>query len=122
MSDSETAEAIPALPKLLPALPNLHTIHALHCNKARDIAEAVKGLRLLSVRTLVIPTKCSSLIEVCPNVTHVRCAGGNGAALISALKFCKVEVLDGMIDWRSEDVVNRKHAPFAQVSRLTPLC
>lgn len=108
-SKSEVGPAMAALTRLMPALSNLQTIHILHCNKAGDVAKAVQGLQLPSVRTLVIPTECNCLLKCCPNVTHVRCAGGNGAAIISGLKFCKVEVLDGPIDWSTKDIVNRAY-------------
>ncbi|THH31684.1 hypothetical protein EUX98_g2490 [Antrodiella citrinella] len=113
-SKSQADIAMPALRQLLPALPNLTTIQVLHCNKAGDVGAAVIGLRLPSVRTVIVPTKCNCILKACPNVTHVRCAGGDGAALISALKFCDdVQILDGMIDWSYKDIMTRllKNAP-----------
>ncbi|KAH8105283.1 hypothetical protein BXZ70DRAFT_1075318 [Cristinia sonorae] len=112
-SKSKPQVAMPALASILPALPNLHTIQVLHCNNAGDVAAAVGGLQLPSVRVAVIPSECNSILKACPNVTHVRCAGGNGAAIVTALKYTKVEVLDGMIDWGSKNIMDRlvKNAP-----------
>lgn len=98
---------LPALTRLLPALPNLNTIHVLHCNKPSDIAAATKNLYLPSVRTLILPTLCYPILRACPNATHVRCSAGDGALIISYLRFCNVQVLDGMIDWTHKNIMER---------------
>lgn len=91
---------MPALRSVLPTLSNLTTIQVLHCDNASDIVSAMDGLILPSVRMVVVPTKCNFILKACPNVTHVRCAGGDGLALILALQFCSdLQILDGMIDW-----------------------
>ncbi|THH01966.1 hypothetical protein EW026_g809 [Hermanssonia centrifuga] len=80
LSKFEYKNILPSIPKLLLSLPSLHTIQILNLSTP----------------------DAGSLIRACPNVTHVRCAEGTGIALIGALKHCKCEVLDGMIDWVKE--------------------
>ena len=99
-SKSDLEPTMQSLTILLPVLPNLHTIQILHCRSPGPFTSAIRGLHLPTVRTLIIPTECGSLLKACPNVTHVRCLGGNGSTVVTSLKYCRaVEKLDGMIDW-----------------------
>jgi hypothetical protein len=93
---------------MLPKLPNLRTIQVITCKTpgfAKSLADS--KLALPNVTTLLIPDQVSALQRVCPNATHVRCGGGSGAALISALTN-KTEVFDGMVDWKLLSLVDRK--------------
>ena len=99
LAKSNIVDTMPSIPKLLTALPNLRTIQILSCKIPGDLKAVMSCLALPTVRVLVLPSDANSLVKACPNVHHVRCAGGNGSALIGALKGTKCEILDGMIDW-----------------------
>ena len=95
---------------LLGALPNLQTIHVitLFARKARgSFTQAMSNLTLPSVRTLRVSSNTHSLIDACPNVTHVRCVGGAGASIVDSLKNRPIETLDGMFDWTNLQLVDR---------------
>ncbi|THH01985.1 hypothetical protein EW026_g810 [Hermanssonia centrifuga] len=99
LTKSDVKGTMPAITTLLSALPALHTIQILSCKIAGDFKNAVTYLSLPTVHTLIIPTDANALVRACPNVKHVRCAGGHGSALVGSLKGSKCETLDGMIDW-----------------------
>ncbi|KAF7369181.1 hypothetical protein MVEN_00245300 [Mycena venus] len=112
--------ALPALWAMLSKLPNLRTIQVVVC-KTPGFAKSVADLKLElpNVTALFIPNEVSVLQRLCPNATHVRCAGGTGAALISALTD-KTEVFDGMVDWKDLKLVDRliKKAPNLRTLEL----
>ncbi|KAJ7663862.1 hypothetical protein DFH06DRAFT_1128238 [Mycena polygramma] len=60
----------------------------------------------------LLTSEVSGLQRICPNATHVRCIGGTGTTLISALTK-KTEVFDGLVDWKDLKFVDRliKKAP-----------
>ncbi|PSR71359.1 hypothetical protein PHLCEN_2v12771 [Hermanssonia centrifuga] len=99
---------MPAITTLLSALPALHTIQILSCKIAGDFKNAVTYLSLPTVHTLIIPTDANALVRACPNVKHVRCAGGHGSALVGSLKGSECETLDGMIDWVKDRKVTER--------------
>lgn len=99
VTKSDIKSTVTYLPRLLSALSSLHTIHILGLRVTNDFKAAVANLSLPSVRMLIIPTEANSLVKACPNAIHVRCASGDGSALIAELKGSKCTVLDGMIDW-----------------------
>ncbi|KAJ7312873.1 hypothetical protein DFH08DRAFT_896079 [Mycena albidolilacea] len=112
-SKSQPDAPLAALWAMLPKLPNLRTIQVITCKTpgfAKSLADS--KLALPNVTTLLIPDQVSALQRICPNATHVRCGGGSGAALISALTN-KTEVFDGMVDWKILPLVDRlaKKAP-----------
>ncbi|KAF7798096.1 hypothetical protein EIP86_009311 [Pleurotus ostreatoroseus] len=111
----EAAEILPYIPKMLSLLVNVKTIQVTHCKIAGEFKKAIGDLCLPSVRTLVLPSAANALIFASPNVTHVRCAGGSGSAIIAAMQDTKCEMLDGMIDWCADPrVVDRlvRYAPL----------
>ncbi|KAJ7575131.1 hypothetical protein C8J56DRAFT_459703 [Mycena floridula] len=112
-SKSQPGPALAALWKMLPALPNLRQIHVINC-RTPGFAKSLDNpkLELPSVTTLFLPNEASVIQRICPNTTHVRCVGGPGAALISALTD-KTEIFDGMADWTDMKIVDRlvKKAP-----------
>ncbi|KAK7052141.1 hypothetical protein R3P38DRAFT_2858782 [Favolaschia claudopus] len=112
-SKSKPDAALAALWKMLPNLPNLRTIQVITC-KTPGFAKSLTDskLELPNVTALYIPDQVSVFQKICPNVTHVCCAGGQGAALLSALTL-KTEIVDGMIDWKNLQLVDRlvKKAP-----------
>ncbi|KAH8824676.1 hypothetical protein DL96DRAFT_1468322 [Flagelloscypha sp. PMI_526] len=100
MTKSATEQCVEAVGDILKVLPNLHTIYVLFCNCPTPLKGATTGLSLPSVRTLVIHTGASCLLHICPNVTRVRCVGGDGNDIISALKSCpKIQRVEGGIRW-----------------------
>ncbi|KAJ7182809.1 hypothetical protein C8R43DRAFT_1101082 [Mycena crocata] len=113
-SKSDPESALVALWNMLPKLPNLRKIHVINCNTpgfAKSLQDA--KLTLSGVTTLFVPTKASVFQRICPNATHIRCVGGPGTPLLSALS-SKVEVFDGMVDWADSNVVRSgivKNAP-----------
>ncbi|KAJ6551223.1 hypothetical protein B0H19DRAFT_995736 [Mycena capillaripes] len=112
-SKSQPDRPLAALWAMLPKLPNLRTIHVITCKTpgfAKSLADS--KLELPSVTALYLPNEVSVLQKICPNATHIRCAGGTGAALISALTN-KTEVFDGLVDWTDLKLVDRliKKAP-----------
>ncbi|KAJ7868855.1 hypothetical protein B0H13DRAFT_2063878, partial [Mycena leptocephala] len=112
-SKSKPDAPLAALWSMLPKLPNLRTIQVITC-KTPGFAKSLTDskLELPNVTTLFLPTEASILQRICPNATHVRCVGGTGAALLSALTE-KTEVFDGMVDWTDLKLVDRlvKKAP-----------
>ncbi len=113
---------MPAITTLLSALPALHTIQILSCKIAGDFKNAVTYLSLPTVHTLIIPTDANALVRACPNVKHVRCAGGHGSALVGSLKGSKCETLDGMIDWvKDRKLTERESLVFSRSSLLIHL-
>lgn len=109
-SKFERQETLAYLSPLLQSMTNLHTIQILHYKQSKgfSFSGAVQGLNLPNIRTLIIPTDCSELLKACPNATHVRCAGGDGYTIVTKLKHCKVETLDGPIDWTRDRIVQCK--------------
>ncbi|TCD67719.1 hypothetical protein EIP91_012017 [Steccherinum ochraceum] len=121
LSRASMETTLSSINMLLPTLPNLQTIQILHCRTPGLFESTVKGLHLPSVRTLIIPTECNALVMACPNVTHIRCAGGNGYSLVFALKHGnKLEKLDGMIDWGCGAIMKLlvKYAPHLHTLEL----
>ncbi|KAJ6605659.1 hypothetical protein B0H10DRAFT_1820677 [Mycena sp. CBHHK59/15] len=112
-SKSNPGPTLAALWKMLPALSNLRKIHVINC-KTPGFAKSLtdSGLKLPNVTTLFIPSEASVLQRISPNAVHIRCVGGSGAALISALTD-KSEVFDGMVDWTYLKLADRlvKKAP-----------
>ncbi|KAJ7472428.1 hypothetical protein B0H11DRAFT_2282954 [Mycena galericulata] len=102
-----------ALWKMMPKLPNLRKIHVINC-KTPGFAKSLTDskLELPNVTTLFIPTEGSVFQKICPNAVHIRCVGGSGLSLLSALTN-KTERVDGMLDWKDMKLVERlvKNAP-----------
>ncbi|KAJ7770280.1 hypothetical protein DFH07DRAFT_806329 [Mycena maculata] len=102
-----------ALWDMLRRLPNLRKIHVLACTcKATVLAESLveANLQLPNVTTLFVPDHLTGVFQrICPNVTHFRCSE---VPLLSALT-SKTQRVDGMIDWRDPEFVDRliKRAP-----------
>ncbi|KAJ7705567.1 hypothetical protein B0H17DRAFT_670886 [Mycena rosella] len=112
--------ALAALWNMLPKLPNLRTIHVINCKTpgfAKSLADA--KLELPNVTRLFLPTEASVLQRICPNATHIRCTGGSGMSLLSAVTR-KTEVFDGMADWTDPKLVERlvKNAPNLRTLEL----
>ncbi|KAJ7489215.1 hypothetical protein FB451DRAFT_1080703 [Mycena latifolia] len=119
-SKSKPDAALAALWNMLPKLPNLRMIHVINCKTpgfAKSLADV--KLELPNVTTLFLPNEASVLQRICPNATHVRCVGGSGSSLVSALT-PKTEVFDGMVDWTDTKLVDRlaKKAPNLRTLEL----
>ncbi|KAJ7074941.1 hypothetical protein B0H15DRAFT_956911 [Mycena belliarum] len=113
LSKNNPDAALAALWTMLPKLPNLRTIHVTHCKTlglAKSLADA--KLELPNVTALFLPSEGSVFLRLCPNATHVRCLAGSGASLLSSLT-PKIEVFDGVLDWRDATSIDRlvKYAP-----------
>ncbi|KAJ6595752.1 hypothetical protein DFH09DRAFT_146555 [Mycena vulgaris] len=119
-SKSKPDAALAALWNMLPKLPNLRTIHVITC-KTPGFAKSLGNtkLELPNVAMLVLPNEASALQRMCPNATHIRCVGGSGAALLSALT-PNTTVFDGMADWTDPKLVDRlvKNAPNLRTLEL----
>ncbi|KAJ7770269.1 hypothetical protein DFH07DRAFT_806293 [Mycena maculata] len=112
-SKSQPDAPLAALWNMLPKLPNLRKIHVINCKTpgfAKSLTDA--KLELPNVTTLFIPDSASVFQRICPNAVHIRCVGGSGAPLMSALTD-KTERVDGMFEWKDMKVVERfvKKAP-----------
>ncbi|KAF8917930.1 hypothetical protein CPB85DRAFT_1431005 [Mucidula mucida] len=129
LTKSDVEATLRSLKELLQMLPNLRTLHVIHCKTPGALGKAIKDLQLPSVATLIVPTEAANaVIGVCPNVLHIRCAGGAGSTIIGGLKkLPKCQVLDGMIDWvKDPKLVDRlvKSAPSSlhTVEIRRPVC
>jgi len=101
ITKSSLEDALSSLTALLkvPTLANLRTIHVIDCDSPGPLTKALSGVKLPSVRTVIVPNSAHGVLRSCPNVVEVRCVGGSGKELVGALKLCKCEVFEGYVDW-----------------------
>jgi hypothetical protein len=107
----ELTAALSAFATVLPLFTHLHTFHIVAVGKASALRNALpKSLSLPKVRTAVVPSNAHWLVRACPNVQHVRCVGGSGKELVSALKGLEhVRYFSGYVDW--DDKLAHRRCP-----------
>ena len=98
--------------RCLESLPNLHTLEIGWMNgpHARPLRDALKGVELTQIKTLILPPAADILLEHCPGVEDVVCVVGGattyglGALLmrLASNKDSKVKRLAIPLVWRSD--------------------
>src|SRR5579872_348539 len=61
--------------KCLAALPHLHTLEVISMgiHYSDPLRDALKGIKLPQIRTLILPSMAHSLLRHCPNVDDLTC-------------------------------------------------
>ncbi|KAF9648465.1 hypothetical protein BDM02DRAFT_3239797 [Thelephora ganbajun] len=92
---------LPAFADCLQSLPNLHTLELCHVHQemTTKLKRAFEGVKILPIRTVVLPITAHHILRSCPNVEDVTCNVGGGSQILGAIAFkCpKVERISGMI-------------------------
>ena len=82
---SRTVSTLPPFVKCLGSLPNLHTllIACVDDSVTTLLEEALKGVQLPQIKTLILPIVAHPLLKHCPNAEEVFCVSYRYATLPS---------------------------------------
>ncbi|KAJ7489218.1 hypothetical protein FB451DRAFT_1224059 [Mycena latifolia] len=96
-SNSKPDAAVEAFQNMIINLLNLRAIHVIHCT-IPGFSNGDWDLELPNVTRLFIPDGASVFQRICPNAAHIRCVGGIGERVLSALTDA-TEIFDGKVSW-----------------------
>lgn len=70
-----TGAILETFARCLAILPNLHTLEVISMgtNCSEPLRKALEGVKLLQIRTLVLPSMAHYLLRHCPNVDDLTC-------------------------------------------------
>lgn len=92
---------LPAFVNCLQSLPNLHTLELCHVHHemTTKLKLAFEGIKIPSIRTIVLPTIAHHILRSCPNVEDVTCNVGDGSQILGTITAScpKVERISGVI-------------------------